>query len=329
MSHRSRPSGICSDAPTEFYVRLRYAAAVLLGASDLDVFPLCLGGNVFGGTADEQQSYAVLDAYLAAGGNFIDTANIYAGGASEEIIGRWMASRGNRDQIVLATKVGMGSDAGLSPEQIARAAHDSLRRLQTDRIDLYYAHQDDPSTPLEQTLAAFDALVKEGKARYTAASNYDADRLAQALEVSKREGLASYIALQPHYNLVVRDEYEGPLQDLCAARGLACLPYFALAQGFLTGKYRPGGQDVESSRAQSASAYMDERGLRVLDGLDQVGAAHQTSVSAVALAWLAAQPTVATPIASARTVEQLQDLLPLASLTLSDAEVRLLSQAGR
>jgi aryl-alcohol dehydrogenase (NADP+) len=315
--------------PAEFYVRLRYAAAVLLGASDLDVFPLCLGGNVFGRTADEQQSYKVLDAYVAAGGNFIDTANIYADGASEEIIGRWMASRGNRDQIVLATKVGMGSDAGLSPQQIARAAQDSLHRLQTDRIDLYYAHQDDEGTPLEETLAAFDTLVNEGKARYIAASNYNADRLAQALDISQREGLASYIALQPHYNLVVRDEFEGPLQDLCAARGLACLPYFALAQGFLSGKYRPGGPAVDSSRAQRASVYMDERGVRVLDALDQVAGAHQSSVSAVALAWLAAQPTVATPIASARTVEQLDDLLPLVSLTLSDAEVQLLSQAGR
>jgi aryl-alcohol dehydrogenase-like predicted oxidoreductase len=302
---------------------------VLLGASDLDVFPLCLGGNVFGRGADEQQSYEVLDAYVAAGGNFIDTANIYAGGASEEIIGRWMALRGNREAIVLATKVGMGQGAGLSPQQVAQGAEESLRRLQTDRIDLYYAHQDDPDTPLEQTLAAFDALVKQGTARHIAASNYSAQRLAQALDVSEREGLASYLALQPHYNLVVRDEYEGPLQDLCQARGLPCLPYFALAQGFLTGKYRPNGQAVQSTRAQRATSYMDARGLRVLDALDQVSAAHETTVAAVALAWLAAQPTVATPIASARTVEQLEDLLPLASLTLTEAEVALLSEAGR
>lgn len=302
---------------------------MLLGASDLDVFPLCLGGNVFGRGADEQQSYEVLDAYVAAGGNFIDTANIYAGGASEEIIGRWMALRGNREAIVLATKVGMGQGAGLSPQQVAQGAEESLRRLQTDRIDLYYAHQDDPDTPLEQTLAAFDALVKQGTARHIAASNYSAQRLAQALDVSEREGLASYLALQPHYNLVVRDEYEGPLQDLCQARGLPCLPYFALAQGFLTGKYRPNGQAVQSTRAQRATSYMDARGLRVLDALDQVSAAHETTVAAVALAWLAAQPTVATPIASARTVEQLEDLLPLASLTLTEAEVALLSEAGR
>jgi aryl-alcohol dehydrogenase-like predicted oxidoreductase len=302
---------------------------VLLGASDLDVFPLCLGGNVFGRSADERQSYEVLDAYVAAGGNFIDTANIYAGGASEEIVGRWMASRGNREQIVLATKVGMGQDAGLSPQQVAQGAERSLRALQTDRIDLYYAHKDDPDTPLEQTLSAFDALVKQGKARHIAASNYSADRLAQALDISEREGLASYLALQPHYNLVVRDEYEGPLQDLCRSRGLPSLPYFALAQGFLTGKYRPGGQEVQSTRAQRAGAYVDQRGLRVLDALDRVSAAHETTLAAVALAWLAAQPTVATPIASARTVAQLQDLLPLASLTLTEAELAALSEAGR
>lgn len=302
---------------------------MLLGTTDLDVFPLCLGGNVFGRGADEQQSYAVLDAYVAAGGNFIDTANIYAGGASEEIIGRWMSLRGNREKIVLATKVGMGDEPGLSPQRIAKAAQESLRRLQADRIDLYYAHQDDEDTPLEQTLAAFDALVREGKVRHIAASNYEAPRLAAALQVADREGLARYVALQPHYNLVVRDEYEGSLQELCAAEGLACLPYFALAQGFLTGKYRPGSQEVQSTRATRASAYLNERGLRVLAALDQVSAAHRTSVAAVALAWLAAQPTVATPIASARTVEQLQELLPFATLTLSDSEIELLSAAGR
>lgn len=301
---------------------------MLLGASDLDVFPLCLGGNVFGGRADERESFEVLDAYVAAGGNFIDTANIYTGGSSEQIIGRWMAARGNRDRLVIATKVGMGAGAGLSPERIAEAAAESLQRLQTDRIDLYYAHKDDPDTPLEQTLAAFDRLVREGKARHIAASNYDADRLSQALAVSQREGLARYVALQPHYNLVVRDEYEGPLQDLCEREGLPCLPYFALAQGFLTGKYRPDGGEVQSSRAASAGAYMDERGLRVLDALDKVSAAHDTTVAAVALAWLMAQPTVAAPIASARTVAQLQDLLPMATLKLADAEVQMLTQAG-
>jgi aryl-alcohol dehydrogenase (NADP+) len=301
---------------------------VLLGATDLDVFPLCLGGNVFGGRADEQQSFAVLDAYVAAGGNFIDTANIYAGGASEEVLGRWMAARGNRDRIVLATKVGMGDRPGLAPERIAEAAEESLRRLQTDRIDLYYAHEDDQSTPLDQTLAAFDSLIEQGKVRHIAASNYSASRLAEALDVSKENGLSRYVALQPHYNLVVRDEYEGPLQQLCEREGLPCLPYFALAQGFLTGKYRPG-ETVDSTRAGKAGAYLDQRGLRVLSALDDVSAAHDVSVASVALAWLAAQPTVATPIASARTVEQLDDLLPFATLRLGESELTLLSDAGR
>jgi len=299
-----------------------------LGLTDHDVFPLCLGGNVFGRTADEQQSFAVLDAYVEAGGNFIDTANIYAGGASEEILGRWMSSRRNRDRIVLATKVGMGDRPGLAPARIIEAAEESLKRLQTDHIDLYYAHQDDLHTPIEQTLAAFGDLVHAGKVRHIAASNYDADRLAEALEVAERDGLPSYVALQPHYNLVVRDEYEGPLQDLCVQRQIACLPYFALAQGFLTGKYRPGGPEVQSTRSERASAYLDERGERVLRALDAVSQAHDTTVSAVALAWLAAQPGVASPIASARTVEQLNDLLPVATLTLEPAEIELLTAAS-
>lgn len=302
---------------------------MLLGACDLDVFPLCLGANVFGRSADEQQSFAVLDAYVQAGGNFIDTANTYAGGVSEEIIGRWMKARRNRDSIVIATKVGMGPRSGLSPERIAEAADESLRSLQTDRIDLYYAHQDDEDTPLAQTLAAFDKLVKVGKVRHIAASNYDAQRLAEALSVSRESGLAAYVALQPHYNLVVRDEYEGPLQDLCVAEGLACLPYFALAQGFLTGKYRPGGPEVQSHRAGSASQYLDERGERVLAALDAIAASHRTSLAAVALAWLIAQPGVVAPIASARTVEQLRDLLAMATLSLQDAELAQLSDASR
>lgn len=294
----------------------------------MEVFPLCLGGNVFGRTADEQQSFAVLDAYVQAGGNFLDTANIYAGGASEEIIGRWMSARRNREKIVLATKVGMGERPGLAPARIAEAAEESLRRLQTDHIDLYYAHVDDPHTPIEQTLAAFGELVKAGKVRHIAASNFDVDRLAEALDISERDGLPSYVALQPHYNLVVRDEYEGPLQDLCVRRHLACLPYFALAQGFLTGKYRPGGPAVQSTRAERASVYLDERGERVLNALDTVSQAHDTTVSAVALAWLAAQPGVVSPIASARTVEQLNDLLPVATLKLDPAEIELLSAAS-
>jgi aryl-alcohol dehydrogenase-like predicted oxidoreductase len=303
-----------------------------LGTSDLDVFPLCLGGNVFGWTSDERQSFEVLDAYAEAGGNFVDTADVYSewvpghtGGESEAIIGRWMAARRPRRPMVVATKVGMSAHAkGLSAKTIRAAAEASLRRLGVERIDLYYAHVDDEETPLEESLRAFDALVKDGKVRYIAASNYTAPRLAEALAVSDREGLTKYVALQPHYNLVERGEYEGELQALCAREGLACLPYFGLAKGFLTGKYRPGTQ-VDSQRASAAGAYLNERGLALLSTLDDIAAAHHTSVAAVALAWLRAQQTVAAPIASARTKAQLADLLPVANLTLTPEELARLN----
>jgi aryl-alcohol dehydrogenase-like predicted oxidoreductase len=302
--------------------------------TSLDVFPLCLGGNVFGWTASEQQSFEVLDAYAAAGGNFVDTADAYSawvpghsGGESETIIGRWMAARGARNRMVIATKVGMKPGLkGLSPATIRTAAEASLQRLGIDQIDLYYAHADDPATPLAESLRAFDALVKEGKVRYIAASNYTAPRMAEALAVSSREGLVRYIALQPHYNLVNRNEYEGELRDLCAREGLACFPYFALAKGFLTGKYRPGTQ-VESPRAAAARAYLDERGLRLLAVLDDIAAAHHTTVAAVSLAWLVAQPTVVAALASARAVAQLADLLPFVDVTLSPGELVRLATA--
>ncbi len=312
------------------------AAVPRLGSTSLDVFPLCLGGNVFGWTADEAQSLAVLDAYAAAGGNFIDTADSYVhwapgarGGESEEIIGRWLSARGNRDRVVVATKVGRHPQRkGLRAETIRAACEDSLRRLRTDYIDLYYAHgDDDPSLPLEETLGAFDALVREGKVRYVAASNYGADRLARALEVSEREGLTAYVALQPRYNLMERD-YERELLPLCAAKGLACVPYFALAMGFLTGKYRPGGPPVDSPRAQHAVRYLEGRGRAVLAALDDIAAAHRTSVAAVALAWLRSRPTVVSSIASARSPEQLAELLPFLDLHLSSDELSLLDQAS-
>ncbi len=306
-----------------------------IGTTSLDVFPLCLGGNVFGWTADEKQSFAVLDAYAAAGGNFVDTADAYSawvpgheGGESETILGRWMAARGNRDRLVVATKVGRWSGlSGLSARTIRAAAEGSLRRLRTDRIDLYYAHADDAATPLEETLGAFDALVREGKVRYIAASNYTAPRLAEALTVSKRRGLARYVALQPHYNLVHRAEYEDGPAELCAREGLACFPYYALASGFLAGKYRPGAA-VESARAEGAGKYLDEKGLRVLAALDAIAAERRTTVAAVSLAWLRTRPAVVAPIASARTPEQLAELLPFASLRLTDAEVTKLDAAS-
>ncbi|MEN1886465.1 aldo/keto reductase [Streptomyces mirabilis] len=307
-----------------------------LGSSDLEVFPLSLGGNVFGWTADEAQSFAVLDAYTAGGGNFVDTADGYSawvpghtGGESETIIGKWFAARGNRSDVVLATKVSTHPEyKGLSPANIKVAADASLRRLGTDYIDLYYTHFDDTSVPVEEIIGALDELVRAGKVREIAASNISAERLAESVEFSDREGLARYVALQPHYNLVSRDTYEGPLQEVASRTGLAAVPYFALASGFLTGKYRPG-TTVDSARAEGAGKHLDtERGIRVLAALDEVAGAHDAEVATVALAWLAARPTVAAPIASARTVEQLPALLAVADLTLTDAEVARLTEAS-
>ena len=304
---------------------------VSLGRTDLDVFRLCLGGNVFGWTADEQQSQAVLDAYTAAGGNFIDTANTYLieHGQSETILGRWMKERGNRDQIVLATKVGGGRDPryrNLRADNIRSEAHASLDRLQTDYIDLYYAHHDDQETPLEESLRAFDALVAEGAVRYIAASNYSAERLTAALRLQRELGLAEFTVLQPHYNLVERD-YERTLAPIADAWDLAVLPYYGLAMGFLTGKYRPDGAEIESPRAQRAREYLDTGGAAALDALDQVAAAHQTTVAAVSLAWLLTRPHVTAPIASARTTGQLAEILPAVELELTPEEAALLTAA--
>ena len=303
----------------------------ILSTTDLDVSRLCLGGNVFGWTADEDRSFAVLDAYAEAGGNFVDTADSYSawadgnsGGESETIIGRWLAGR-DRDQVVVATKVGMLAGFGNQKrDTVLSSAERSLKRLGVDHIDLYYNHRDDPGTPLEETLAAYDRLVREGKVRYVAASNFSAERLAEALAVQEREGFAKFVALQPEYNLVSRAKFEGGLRDVVAGHGLATVPYWSLAKGFLTGKYRPG-VEVGSVRAKAASAHLDEHGLQVLEVLDELAETHGTTVAAVALAWLAQQPTVAAPIASARTPEQLSDLLPLLTLELTQAEVDRLS----
>ncbi|MFD4414328.1 aldo/keto reductase [Streptomyces sp. NPDC058467] len=307
-----------------------------LGSSDLEVFPLSLGGNVFGWTADEAQSFAVLDAYAAAGGNFVDTADSYSawiegnkGGESETVIGKWVKARGNRSDVVIATKVSQHPDyPGLSGANIKAAAEASLRRLDTDYIDLYYTHFDKPEVPVEEIIGALDELVKAGKVREIGASNISAERLQESLEFSDREGLARYVALQPHYNLVSRDTYEGPLRDLASRSGLAAMPYFALASGFLTGKYRPG-TTVDSARAEGAAKHLEtERGQKVLAALDEVAQAHDAPVATVALAWLAAQPTVAAPIASARNVEQLPALLGVADLVLTDAELTSLTKAS-
>ncbi len=307
-----------------------------IDSTDLDVFPLCLGGNVFGWTADKEESFEVLDAYAAAGGNFIDTADVYSawksgnsGGESETILGAWLSSRKNRSNIILATKVGMHPELeGLSAKTIQAAAERSLQRLKTDYIDLYYAHVDDPNTPLDETLGAFDALVKEGKVRHIGASNYKADRLAEALRISKEESLCSYIVLQQHYNLMEREGYEGGLLETVQRAGLSSVPYFSLASGFLAGKYRPGVR-VESQRAEKAGSYLDERGKRVLAALDEVAAAHDVKVASVALAWLKAQPTVVSIIASARTKEQLPDLVKVAQLELTHEEIQKLTAASQ
>ncbi len=305
----------------------------MIGSSDLDAARLGLGANTFGWTADRDAAFAVLDAYVEAGGNLVDTADTYGRqsfvGASETIIGEWFAARGRRDEVVLATKVGsLATRPGLSAANITAAVDDSLHRLQTDHIDLYWAHKDDPDAPQEETLAALDGLVRAGKVRAIGASNFRPDRLASALAISAREGLAAYVALQPHYNLMERAEFETTLRPVLIEHGLSCVPYFGLARGFLTGKYRPG-RTLDSPRAQGAAGYLDERGLAVLAALDEVSAAHGVPVAAVALAWLAAQPTVVAPLASARSVDQLADLLPTLSLTLTDTEVAALSAASR
>ncbi|WP_151773739.1 aldo/keto reductase [Streptomyces abyssomicinicus] len=307
-----------------------------LGTSGIEVFPLALGGNVFGWTADERESFAVLDAYTAAGGNFVDTADSYSawvegnqGGESETVIGRWLKARGNRSEVVIATKVSQHPEfRGLSGANIKAAAEASLRRLGTDHIDLYYTHFDQPETPVEEILLALDQLVREGKVRAIAASNITAERLQESLDFSDREGFARYVAVQPHYNLVSRDTYEGPLRDVAERAGLAAVPYYALASGFLTGKYRPGAV-VDSPRATGAGRHLEsERGQRVLAALDEIAQARGAEVASVALAWLAARPTVVAPIASARTVDQLPALVAGARLRLDDPELALLDAAS-
>jgi aryl-alcohol dehydrogenase-like predicted oxidoreductase len=300
--------------------------------TDLDVSDLCLGGNVFGWTADGPTSWAVLDRYLDATPStqapFVDTAEMYGAGDSERILGGWMAERGVRDRVVVATKASpMEKEQPLSAVEIRSACETSLRNLQTDRIDLYYAHYDDETTPLEETLTAFDELVRAGKVRYIAASNYSPARLAEALDTSERLGVARYVALQTHYNLVERARYEESLRQVVAERGLGTLPYFGLARGFLTGKYR-AGERVDSPRAARASEYLGPRGDRVLAALDEIARVHGVSMAAVALRWLAEQPTVVSPIASARSVEQLADLLPMQDLALADDELEALADAS-
>lgn len=305
-----------------------------IGRSDLQVHPLSLGGNVFGWTADQATSFAVLDAYTSAGGNFIDTADGYSawvpgntGGDSERILGEWFQARSNRDRIVLATKVSQHPDyKGLGAENIRRAADASLERLRSETIDLYYAHFDDPTVPLVETVRAFSELVDAGKVRYIGLSNYSPERIEEWFRITEREGLHRPVALQPHYNLVERS-YEQVYRPIAERENLGVMPYFALAAGFLTGKYRDG-VSVDSARAAGAGKYLDARGREVLGALDEIAAARSVAVATVALTWLAAQPTVTAPIASARTTEQLPDLLASVDLELTAAELDALAAAS-
>ena len=306
-----------------------------LGKSDLWVAPLCLGGNVFGWTADEGTSFALLDAFLDAGFNFVDTADVYSkwapghhGGESEIIIGDWLRRRGKRDDVIIATKVGseMGPGlTGLSKAYITRAVEGSLRRLGTDYIDLYQSHRDDPDTPIEETLEAYGALIKAGKVRAIGASNFTAERLAASLAASAKHGLPRYESLQPEYNLMVRG-FERELAPLCARHGLGVIPYFGLASGFLTGKYRSKADLRQSQRGEDVEAYLTDRGFKVLDALDAVSARHRATPAQVALAWLMTRVTA--PIASATSLKQLEDLVASARLALDPSDIAKLEAAS-
>jgi len=294
--------------------------------TDLVVHPLCLGGNVFGWTADEKQSHEVLSAYALHGGNFIDTADVYSewkdgnkGGESETIIGTWLQGR-DRSKLIIATKVAkLSTRAGLRPENIIAACNDSLRRLQTDYIDIYYSHHDDAEVPIAETLGAYAQLISEGKIRYIAASQHTGARLQEALNISQEHGLPSYIALQDHYNLMERSPFESEQQAVLTTNGLSALPFFSLARGFLSGKYRPG-VTVDSVRADGVKEYQTNKGWAVVAALDEIAQAHNSSVSAIALAWLRSNPQVSTPIASARTVEQLKEIIEVVELSAEEVE---------
>jgi aryl-alcohol dehydrogenase-like predicted oxidoreductase len=304
-----------------------------LGQTDLMVSDVCLGGNVFGWTTDEKASCQVLDGFVDAGLNFIDTADVYsawvpghAGGESESIIGRWMTARGNRHKVVISTKVGW--DRGLSAAHIRTAVEASLKRLQTDYIDLYQSHKDDPNTPLEETLGAHAELIRAGKVRAIGASNYSAARLQEALDTSARTGLPRYETLQPEYNLYDRAGYEAELEPLCRKERLGVICYYALASGFLTGKYRSHADSGKSARGERMGKYLNERGLRILAALDEVAARHRATPAQVALAWLLFRPSVTAPIASATSPHQLSDLVASTRLRLDPASVERLTVAS-
>ncbi len=309
-----------------------------LGNSELEVSPLCLGGNVFGWTADEKTSFQLLDAFVDGGGDFIDTADVYSGwvpgnkgGESERILGNWFKQSGKRHKVVIATKLGlpMGPDKqGLSKAYIRSAVEESLERLQTDHIDLYQSHKDDPDTPQEETLETYGELVKAGKVRVIGASNYSADRLKSALQISQTHGYPRYESLQPQYNLYDREGFEKELQPVCEKNGIGVIPYYSLAAGFLTGKYRSEADLGNKARAGTVKKYLDERGLRILAALDKIAKELNSTPAKVSLAWLKSRPTITAPIASATSLEQLKDLLDAANLELPPSAIEELNQAS-
>ncbi len=311
---------------------------VKIGTSDLEVAPLNFGGNVFGWTLDEKQSFEILDAFLEGGFNFIDTADTYAwwvngtGGQSETIIGNWLKSRGNRDKVVIATKVGSETKEhafDISKKHILKSVDESLKRLQTDCIDLYYTHYDDDKTPVAETLSAYDDVIKAGKVRYIAASNVSPARLEESFALSEKEGFPQYVALQPHYNLVERAGYETDYAPLAEKYGLTVFPYWALAAGFLTGKYRSEADLGKSVRGGGVKKYLNEKGLAVLDALDQIAVKHASTPATVSLAWLLAQPNIGAPVVSATSQQQLQTLFAAPALKLDGEDLNVLDKASK
>ncbi|WP_374297637.1 aldo/keto reductase [Sphingomonas sp.] len=309
-----------------------------LGSTDLQIAPLVLGGNVFGWTADRTASFAVLDAFVAGGGTLIDTADVYSawadghqGGESETMIGEWLRHRGKRDSVLIATKVGMLPGEGgekLAPTRIAAACEASLKRLGTDRIDVYFAHQDDEDTAQQDSMEAFGRLIDAGKVRVIGASNFHAGRLKSANDAARDAGLPRFHVLQPEYNLVSRHKFEGELQDYCVTENIGVVPYYGLASGFLTGKYRTRDDLGKSVRGGRMADLLEGRGKAVLDAMDAVAAETDATLAQIALAWLIAQPGVTAPIASATSVAQVEDLLPAMTLTLSDDQLERLTLAG-
>jgi aryl-alcohol dehydrogenase-like predicted oxidoreductase len=308
-----------------------------LGQSDLYIAPLAFGGNVFGWTINEKQSFTILDQFVASGFNFIDTADVYSrwasgvGGESETIIGNWMKKKGNRRSIVLATKVGMEmgeGKKGLSKKYIIKAVEDSLKRLQTDHIDLYQSHKDDEVTPMEDTLQAYQQLIKEGKVRYIGASNFSAERFAKALEISKKYDLPRYECLQPHYNLCERSGFENGLEKICQENQVGVISYYSLAAGFLTGKYRSEKDLGKSVRGKGAAKYLTPKGEKILKALDEVAANHRVKPATIALAWIMSRRVITAPITSATTSEQLAELTASTSINLRIEEKELLDEAS-